>query len=143
MELNISIFVQLGIFTLLYFWLRYFLFTPLLKVLDERERRIEGAAKEAESLEAMNADYEREIDVRLSKANAEARQELTRLRDEGRNAEQRALDNAKRQAAVELDAADEKFSGMLAKASKDADVEAQALANLIIEDTLERGVAHA
>src|SRR3970282_1746235 len=65
---------------LFYFFLRWSFFGPLLKVLAERQARIEGSRKEAESLAAAAQEKQRAYREALRKARAEvfAEQESAR-----------------------------------------------------------------
>ena len=103
MELNATFLLQLAMFLLLLSWLSEFLFQPLFKLFEERERRIEGAAKEAEALKAGADDAAARIDAEVSKATADARTVLTELRQQGMDAEAAALEAAREKSRDRLD----------------------------------------
>lgn len=99
-----------------YFILKTYLFKPLLEILDERHRRMEGARKEAEAAQAAAAEKERAYQEAIKRARSEvyAEQEQARraaleeraaLVRETRNRSNERIREAKSRIAAELSAA--------------------------------------
>ncbi len=139
MELNISVLFQLGLFIVLYGWLRFFLFKPLLKTLNSREEKIVGAAKLAHDLTASNAGLAQEIDDKMSAANAEARGVLTSLREEGLRVERTYVEQAREAAQSQIGAAKEDIQKMKSELTAQLDSESGALAQIVVRQVLGRG----
>jgi F-type H+-transporting ATPase subunit b len=86
-EVNGTIFIQIILFLSLVLWLSRFLFAPIMRLFDERERRIEGAKEEA---------------ARLSQQAEEKAQEFKRLYEEARSNARAFLSEQKRAADKEI-----------------------------------------
>lgn len=75
---NATLFIEIAVFLIILFVLTRFLFKPILKILDERRKRIEGARQEAkrlgEEVKALLAVYETKI--------AEAKRESSRVAED-------------------------------------------------------------
>lgn len=80
MELNGTIFLQIFIFLTLLLWLSRSLFDPILRLFDERERRIVGAKLDAESLSLLADEKAQAFDVEYDRARDSARHALTELK---------------------------------------------------------------
>ncbi len=80
MELNATIFLQAAIFFVLLAWLTPTLFEPFLKLFEERERRIVGAAEEAKRLAGSADERAALIEAKTKDAQAEARRVRAALR---------------------------------------------------------------
>jgi F-type H+-transporting ATPase subunit b len=98
MEINATLLVQIVLFLLLLAWLSRFLFAPLLRLFDERERRIEGAREEAARLSQNAHEKLAQVEERIRLAQKEARQVLAELKAEGAEYQRRILDAAKQEA---------------------------------------------
>lgn len=103
MEINATFLLQLSMFLFLLAWLSQFLFGPLLRVFEEREKRIEGAAREADSLRASASEAAGTIDAKLASAQADARKVMAELREKGINLEKKHIDEARAQAGSRLE----------------------------------------
>lgn len=80
MELNGTIFLQVFIFLTLLVWLSGFLFSPILRLFDEREKRIVGAKKEASELSLLADEKSKAFDAAYVKARENARLTLSQLK---------------------------------------------------------------
>lgn len=103
MEFNATFLLQLGIFLALLMVLSNVLWEPLLKLMDERERRIDGAAHEAQQLRAKAEAAAGTIEARMAEASAEAKKVLGELREKGRKIESDLIDKAKEDAQAKLE----------------------------------------
>jgi F-type H+-transporting ATPase subunit b len=79
-EINGTIFVQIFIFLMILLWLSRSLFAPILRLFEERERRIEGAQEEARKLSALAHEKSQVFEIEYEKAKENARQTLSELK---------------------------------------------------------------
>lgn len=98
MEINATLLVQIVLFLLLFAWLSQFLFAPLLRLFDERERRIEGAREEAVHLSQSAHEKLALVEERVRLAQKDARQVLLALKAEGAEYQRQVLDAARQKA---------------------------------------------
>ena len=105
MEVNATFLVQLILFLLLFVWLSQFLFAPFLKLFDERERRIVGAAEEAKRYLGSADEKTQLVEMKTREAQQEARKVLTELRNEGQRRERDLIDDGRKRAQARLDEA--------------------------------------
>lgn len=92
-------------FIILLFILKRFLYKPILKVLDERKKKIEDSLKNAEEIERKLQETEEQADKILKKALDEA---------------QRILDDSKTAAAQVIDEGHKAASQIINKANEEA-----------------------
>lgn len=105
MELNATLFLQMAVFFLLLAWLSPTIFEPFMRIFDEREKRIVGAAAEARKLAGSVEERAATIAQRTAEAQVEARQVLTALRTRAQEREREIIAAARAQAAGQLDQA--------------------------------------
>lgn len=126
LDLDITLFIQFGLFLLVMLALRKFVLKPYLRTLDERELRTSGAKQEAKELQARAAEATQEYEserqraygeveserrAKIAKANEEASEKIEAARKEiqadiaSRQAELDAqIAEARRCASPEIDA---------------------------------------
>ena len=102
MEINGTLLVELVFFLFLLLWLSKFLFSPMEKLLEEREKRIDGAKKEAIQLQNRAHKSLMEIKETIKKAKLEAQKILSDLREEGLLYQRRIMEEAQDKAREEL-----------------------------------------
>jgi F-type H+-transporting ATPase subunit b len=111
-----TLFVQVGLFVVLWLVLKPLLFDPMLKLFEEREKKIEGTIADARKIDLQSADAKATYDEALTKARAAGALERDRLRAEGikkenelltaaRVASQQKIDEGRTQSLKEVDAA--------------------------------------
>ncbi len=139
MELNATILIQGIILLALFAWLTPMLFSPLLKVFDERDRRIYGAAHEAKQ-HLGSADVKIAlVETKTKEAQASARVILADLRETAIAAEQVVLAGAREKAAHRLDEA----RSELFEASETARLALKADANAIADEIVKKVLGRA
>lgn len=138
MEVNVTLLIQLALFLVLLAGLSRFLFAPFLRIYDERERRIEGAAAEATQLLAGSDRKSEQIETRLRDAQDEARQILRELREKGVAKERALIDEARTSAQLRLEGARTELRGTTERVRQKLRAEAQTLAGEIVEKVLNR-----
>lgn len=139
MELNATILIQAVILLALFAWLSPMLFSPLMKVFDERDRRIHGAANEAKSYLGSADEKTAVVEQKTKEATVAARQILTQLREQALAAEQTTLAAAREKAAARLDEA----RGELFEASETARKALKADANVIADEIVKKVLGRA
>jgi len=90
-DLNLTFLVQLVLFVGLTLILKPILFDPMLKLFEERERRIDGAKVEARHIDEKSASALTKYETEMSAARAVANAERDKLRAEGVKQEQEIL----------------------------------------------------
>jgi F-type H+-transporting ATPase subunit b len=89
---------QSVIFLVLYFTLNKYAFGPIIKVLEERRRRIEESQANAEKIKKQLAEAEKHYEEIIHKANLEAQQLIDETRKSGEALSQKQAQDAIRQA---------------------------------------------
>lgn len=103
---------QIIIFCILYITLEKLAFGPIIKVLEERRRRIEEGQANAEKIKKQLADAEKHYEEIVHKANLEAQQLIDEARKSGDALTQKQAQDAIRQAEE-----------IIAKAKADIEIE--------------------
>ncbi len=106
MELNATIFVQVFIFMTLLLCLSGLLFKPILALFEEREKRIDGAKKEAAEMITLAEEKGRHFDLEYEKARVEARHALSSLKSEADKEHSLFLARVKKDAKEKLERAE-------------------------------------
>jgi F-type H+-transporting ATPase subunit b len=115
-DIDLTVFVQFGLFLILFVVANKFMFQPYLALRTRRKDGIEGARAEAERMSAQAdaklADYEKQLAQARSRANdegrkvrAEAAAHEKTVTDESRAASQKVLDETTAKLRTETDAA--------------------------------------
>ena len=104
MDLDATLFILIGIFLVLYIILRFTLFRPILRLLDERQARIEGTRKVAEELRERAEEAAREYQALLKEARAKGAELKLSLRQEGQRLERQLVDEVHRETEAQLSA---------------------------------------
>jgi len=89
MEVNGTIFLQIFIFLTLLLWLSRSLFAPILRLFDERDRRIVGAKEQALTLNSLAEEKANAFDIAYENARTTLKSTLSELR---RNMDKEHLD---------------------------------------------------
>lgn len=138
--LNITLIFQVVGFFILLFILNRFLYTPVLKILKEREERISGTLKKA-------ADSEKEVeeglvsyDKKIKEAAVRGNEERAKIRQEAVDKEKEVLEAARIAAAKEISAMRKELEASKASALSALKEESKAISKNIAEKILERKV---
>ncbi len=140
-ELNYTVLYQVVGFFVLLFILNRFLYTPLLKVLKEREEKTGGTLKKASELEREVEEGLASYDRKIKDATIKGYEEINRLRQEAAQKEKALVEAARTEAAGVISEMRDKI-----EESKDAALEAlkeetKALSKSIAEKILEKKLA--
>jgi F-type H+-transporting ATPase subunit b len=102
-DLDVSMFLQLGIFLVLFLLLRPLLFRRLVDLFAAREKSIEGAQQEARDMEEESRKKTVAYEDAMKKVRSEAGAERDALRVEAGKAANVIVSRARAQAATHLD----------------------------------------
>ncbi len=139
-DIDYSIFIQIGLFLLIWFFLARFVFPPFQRLLGEREQRTEGMKAEAEKLleeaEQLRIQYE---DI-ITKAKGEGNSIKEGIRQEALQAREELLTRAQEDAASFLQTARQQIQEEMQKGRQLAVQEAEVIAQEMAEKILSRKV---
>ena len=102
-DLDLSLFVQLGFFLVLLLVLKPTLFDPMLRLFEEREKRIEGTRHKATKEDEKSATALAKTEVILNKARDAGAAERDALRAEGLKREAELMSQVRAQTAQTLE----------------------------------------
>lgn len=133
---DLTIFIYLGLFLVVWMVLKPLIFDPYLKVRDARETGIGGSREEADKLrqdaDARKASYEEGLEA----ARNDAAQKRDALKAEGSAKEAEILAAARNEASQKLDAHRAQLEEQVAKARKELEGQAETLADAIVDRLL-------
>lgn len=141
LDVDATLFIYLGVFFVLFFLLRAFVFKPTMELFDEREKAIDGAREEARGLEREAEDKLTSFEDEMSKVRAEATTERDRLRGEGVRLERSLTEKVRTETDQMVRDAEERMAQEAAKVRKDIAASSPALAREIAEKLLGREVS--
>jgi F-type H+-transporting ATPase subunit b len=104
LALDLTFLAQLALFGVFVSLLKPLLFDPLLRVFEERERRTEGAMKEARAMDDEAGELLRRYEAELTRIRREAGVERERLRAEATRLEAKIMAEAREETARILSA---------------------------------------
>jgi len=102
-DFDATFLVQIALFIGLTLFLKPVLFDPMLKLFEERERRIDGAKMQARKIDEKSANALTEYESAMAKARATANAEREKIRAEAMKHEQDILDRVKATTAKTID----------------------------------------
>jgi len=105
LDFDATLFVQVGFLIVLWLVLKPVLFDPMLKLFEEREKRIEGAIKKARKIDEESAEAMSAYNEQVAKARAEGATEREKLRAEGLRKESDLLTKVRNETQKKVDEA--------------------------------------
>ncbi len=138
MELNATILIQAVIVLFLMAWLSPMLFSPLLKVFDERERRTHGTSDAAKKSQEDAAAKVAIVEKKSQEAQETARGILTSLREQAKTKEQEIVKAARAKAQERLEEAREELFTAQEEAKVALKNDAKGIADDIVKKVLGR-----
>jgi len=139
-DLDLTALGQIVLFVVLMLVLKPLLFDPILKLYEEREKRIDGAKLEARRIDEESAGALSKYEAAMSKARAEANAERDKLRSEGQKTENEILGRVRKESAGTLDQGRKRMADERLSLEESLDREAKALARDLAAATLGREV---
>ena len=139
-DLDGTIWIQLGIFVIAFLLLRPLIFRPMIALFEARENAIEGAKVEALRLQDEAAAESDEFDEEMRRLRLQAGEERDRLRAEGKRLERTVLDRVRAETNTQLTEADQKLKAEAARLRQEVERGVPALAKQIASKMLDREV---
>ncbi len=93
-----TLITQVVTFIILLVVLRFVAYKPIMRMLDERSRRIKESMEQAEALKAQSARAEEELKKQLEQASREGQDRIARAVKAGEEVKQKAQEDAKKEA---------------------------------------------
>jgi F-type H+-transporting ATPase subunit b len=140
LDADLSFVAQFALFTLFVSLLKPLLFDPLLRVFEERERRTEGAKKEARAMDAEAGELLTRYEGELQRVRQEAGVERERIRAEAARLEARIMSEARDETARILEAGKQRIAREVTELRRELDATQPELAVQIASKLLEREV---
>lgn len=138
MELNGTIFIQIFIFVVALLWLSKSLFEPIIRLFEERDRRISGAKSESEQLLTKAQEKSDQFDREYNKAKEKAREFLAHIKANNERDQSDKLALCKASVLEKLKASERDLEEQSKKAHTRLDADAQVIA----QDIVNRLVSH-
>lgn len=111
---------------------------PFLKILDERDRRINGTLKDAEEIEAGVKSGLEDYETRLKDATLDGMDERAKLKGEALSEEQAIIDSARVEAASYLDGIKVEIESSKTEALSDLKKETKSFSREIVDKVLSK-----
>jgi len=140
LDADLSFLAQFALFTLFITLLKPLLFDPLLRVFEERERRTEGAKKEARAMDAEAGELLTKYEAELERVRKEAGVERERLRAEASRLEAQIMAEAREETARILETGKQQIAREVAELRAELDRMQPELAAQIASKLLDREV---
>jgi F-type H+-transporting ATPase subunit b len=135
-EVNATIFVQIFIFLMLLMWLSPTLFAPVLRLFEERERRIVGAREDAVKMTDLALEKANTFDSEYSKARLAAREALADLKRQADLESSQVIEQAKLKARQKLELAQKDLAKQEAMVRQELSSASDAIAKDIVNSLL-------
>lgn len=139
-DLDGSMFVQMGIFFVAFLILRSLVFRPVMRVFDAREAAVGGAKGEAEAMEADALGKRDHFEAEMRKVRAEANQKRDALRAETQKAAAELTATARTESSTAVAAGKAKLDAEADKARAEVQAMVPTLAKEIASKLLDRSV---
>ncbi|MBQ9394932.1 MAG: ATP synthase F0 subunit B [Proteobacteria bacterium] len=136
LDLDVTMFIQFGIFLLVFLSLRKFVLKPYFKAYDEREKRTLGAQQEARDLQEKAAEATSGYEAARQKAYAAAENDRRIKLNEANDAANAIIEKARREIQLDIAAKQAEFSTELEMARKSASPEIDAISEQIASKIL-------
>lgn len=139
-DFDLTFLAQFVLFTMFIIVIKPLLFDPLLRVFEERERRTEGAKKQARTMDEKAGELLTRYEAELDKVRREAGQERERLRIETAKIEAQIMAEARAETARILETGKARIAAEVAELRKELEQSRPALATEIASRILGREV---
>jgi len=140
LDVDLTLLIYIGLFFVLFFILRAFVFRPIMALFDARERSIDGAKREARQLEKdAEAKLER-FEEQMAKMRREAGAERDQMRVEASKRERALLEEVKAETEAMVADAEAKMAEEAARVRGEIAAQTPALARQIASKLLGREV---
>jgi F-type H+-transporting ATPase subunit b len=139
-DLDGTIWIQLGLFAVAFFVFRPLIFRPMVALFEARENAIEGSKLEALRLQDEASAESEEFEQEMRRIRLQAGEERDRLRNEGKRLERAVLDRVGEETDKQLADADAKLAKEASRLRGEIDQSIPVLARQIASKMLNREV---
>lgn len=139
-DFDLTVLIQIGLFVVLLIVVKPMLLDPMLKLFEERERRIDGAKLEARQMDEASAGALSKFEAEMQKVRSSANAERDKVRGEALKAESELLAKVREKTTAKLDDGRKTAAGEVTKARASLDAESRELARLLASRVLGREV---
>ncbi len=139
-DLDLTLVGQMVLFVVLMLVLKPLLFDPMLKLFEEREKRIDGAKLEARKIDQQSTGALTKYESAMAKARGEANAERDKLRAEGTKIENEILSRVRAESAKTLEEGRKRMSADRLSIEESIGREVKSLARDLAGTTLGREV---
>lgn len=139
-DLDASIFIQMGIFFVAFFILKALVFNPTMQLFDAREQAIDGAKAEAKRMQDEAVAKREHFEGELRRVSAAANEERETARLEAQRLARQLTEQARSQALATQKAAKDRLDGQAAEVRKNALAQVPAIARELTSKLLGRSV---
>lgn len=139
-DFDLTVLIQVGLFLVLLIVVKPMLLDPMLKLFEERERRIDGAKLEARHMDEASAGALSKFETEMQKVRASANSERDKVRADALKVEADLLANVREKTAAQLEEGRKVSSGEVVKARQALQAESRELARLLASRALGREV---
>lgn len=140
-EINFTLLIQFINFMVLIFLLNIVLYKPILKVLDEREKRVDGQQAEARTILESGQILVTDYNQKLYNAKVDAMNAKNAARNEASEQANVIIDDARRKAEEIISQMQQQVSAEIEAAKKELEPELDAMAATIAQHILGRKAA--
>ena len=135
-----TLFIQAALFLVLLFVIKPLLLDPMLKLFEERERRIDGAKLEARKMDEQSAGALSKFEGEMNKVRASANVERDKVRAEALKAESELLGKVRERTASKLESGRKANAEEEKRARSGLEIESRELGRLLASRALGREV---
>lgn len=139
-DLDASIFIQMGIFFVAFFILKALVFNPTMQLFDAREQAIDGAKAEAKRMQDEAVAKREHFEGELRRVSAAANEERENARLEAQKLARQLTEQARSQALATQKAAKDRLDSQAAEVRKNALAQVPAIARELTSKLLGRSV---
>ena len=107
-EINATLLIQWGIFVSLMVFLHFFLFKPVLRVVDARQAKVEGTMAGAEDLQTKAAKDRDEYQAKLDAVKEKLFARTAAIRESGAKESKGLMEKAREEALAQVEATKER-----------------------------------
>ncbi len=139
-DIDATLFIQLGLFLLMFILLRSLLFKPVLGLIEARRQATEGRRAQALSLLEEASRLSEEVEEKLQKARKEAKSDRKQLLDEARSSERDIMSNARSSAHALMEESQKKAESEARHVVAELEAQTRSLAKSVAHKALGRPI---
>ncbi len=139
-DINATLFIQWGIFVALMVFLHFFLFKPVLRVIDARQAKVEGTFARAEDLQSKSAKDQAEYQAKLDASKEKLFARTAAIRENAAKESKGLMEKAREEALAQVESTKERVRHDSEVVRKELVANVDGLAREIAGKILERAI---